>query len=162
VAALTLTAGTDSKALGAGVKEIESVRYNESSMKWPLRQKSPAGLAEIRRVGSGIPTAYSQIGGTLYFDIAPSSAFVMEITYIGQLTALSGGVNSTLTNSPDIYLYGALVAAAPYLEHDERLATWKTFYEEAVIKENIYRERQEFGASPEIQLPVVFGEDTAL
>lgn len=161
VGPLTLTAGTASKALGATVKELESLRYNTSSLQWPLREKSPAGLAEIRRTGSGIPQAYSVVNGTVYFDINPADAYVLEMTYLEALTPLSGGApaNNTLTNSPDIYLYGALRHAAPYLEHDERIATWKTMYEEAVMKENIYRERQEFGATPEMHLPVVFGEE---
>jgi hypothetical protein len=161
VGPLTLTAGVASKALGATVKEIESLRHNSSSMQWPLRQKSPAGLAEMRGIGNGIPQAFSVVDGTAYFDVAPSAAYVLEMTYIEKIAALSGGspTNTTLTNNPDLYLYGSLLQAAPFLEHDERVALWQSLYESGIEKENIYRERQEFGATPEMSLPVVFGGD---
>ena len=157
VGALTLTAAVASKALGATVKSLESLRYNSTSRNYPLRQMTPAGLASIRRAGSGAPEAYAVIDGTAYFDVAPDAAYVMEMTFIEKITALSLGVTSTFTNSPDIYLYGTLVQAAPYLEHDERVPLWKGLYEEAVAKENAYREATEFGAAPEMQLPTVFG-----
>lgn len=158
VAALTLTADTGSKALPATVKELLSIRYNTGTYFYPLTRKTPAMLAHLRRAGTGMPAYYSVVGGTVYFDVAPDSAYVMEIVYVEKITALASGVNSTLTDSPDIYLYAALCEAEPYLEHDERLPMWQQQLAACISDENTYRERSELAGGPtEIGLPTVFG-----
>jgi hypothetical protein len=164
IGALTLSVGVASKALGSTVKELESMRFNHGDKQYALREMTPEGLASLRRTGTGTPMAYAVVGDTAYFNVAPDAAYVLEITYIEKIAALSGGAptNTVLTNSPDIYMYGTLIEAEPYLEHDERVGMWKGMFEEAIMEENIYRERQEIGANPEAQLPVVFGEDDGL
>jgi hypothetical protein len=52
--------------------------------------------------------------------------------------------NWLLTSSPDIYLYGALLQAAPYLQDDARIQTWATLYERAL---NDLRTADDRGAS---------------
>jgi hypothetical protein len=37
-----------------------------------------------------------------------------------------------LTAAPDVYLYGALLQAAPYLKDDARISTWATLYTSAM------------------------------
>ena len=37
-----------------------------------------------------------------------------------------------LTNNPDVYLYGCLLEAEPFLMNDERVQLWATAYERAV------------------------------
>lgn len=159
VAALTLTSGTASKALPSDVKELETIRFNTGTYQHPLRRKTPAGLADVRRTGTGIPLYYTVIDGTLYFDVAPDDDYATEITYVEKITALSdvNPTNSTLTASPDLYLYAALRQSAPFLLHDERVAVWGELYAQAVEKENIYRERSELAGGPvQMRLPVVF------
>ena len=57
------------------------------------------------------------------------------------ITALSGGspTNWLLTSHPDVYLYGTLMEAAPYLKDDERVVIWKGLLAEAV--EGVRRSR---------------------
>jgi hypothetical protein len=55
------------------------------------------------------------------------------------ITALSGGVNWLFTAHPDVYLYGALMEAAPYLHDDARVPIWKGLLAEAV--EGVRRSR---------------------
>ena len=68
------------------------------------------------------------------------------MTYFAKLTKLSNSVttNWLLTSSPDIYLYGALLQAAPYLQDDARIQTWATLYERAL---NDLRTADDRGAS---------------
>jgi len=49
------------------------------------------------------------------------------------VTALSdtNTTNWLLTSHPDVYLYGSLLEAEPYLKDDERAALWGTLYEQA-------------------------------
>lgn len=159
-----MSTGTDSillSAVNSAIKEVESIRYNTTSMKHALTQVHPADLASLRSVGTGIPRYFAIVDGAVYWDVEPSSAYTIQVSYIEKITPLSGSntTNSTLTNSPDIYLFGALCEAEPYLEHDERVALWKSKLEEAINDENIARERAEFGAAPSIRLPVVFGDE---
>jgi hypothetical protein len=63
-----------------------------------------------------------------------------------------------LDEAPDIYLYGALAEAAPYLEHDERLPVWKALFTDALASLDNVRSREETNASIRPgRLPVVFG-----
>jgi len=161
VGSLPMVVGQDYITLPSTVKELKNLRYDESTMQWSLREKTPAGLAAIRQPTAGIPQAYMVINNVVYFDRPADSAYIVETTYVAELTALSvsNTTNNTLTKSPDIYLYGTLRQAAPYLDHDERVQMWADYFEAAIVKENIYRERQEYGASPEMDLPTVFGEE---
>jgi hypothetical protein len=48
------------------------------------------------------------------------------------VTPLSAGNNWLFTASPDVYLYGALLEAQPYLQDDARIATWAKIFEQVV------------------------------
>lgn len=56
--------------------------------------------------------------------------YTAEILYYVPFTPL-GDANTTnvlLTRAPDVYLYGALSASAPYLMEDERIGVWESLY----------------------------------
>jgi len=81
----------------------------------------------------GKPRAYSIIGDDIQLRPIPDSAYEIEILYFKHFTALSDSAptNEMLTNHPDIYLYGSLVEAEPYLQNDKRIQTWASFYDRA-------------------------------
>ena len=65
----------------------------------------------------------------------------MEISYYKTFAALSDSntTNDMLTHHPDVYLYGALVEAEPYLQNDKRIPVWQSYYDRAkedIIKSN--------------------------
>ena len=157
----SLTASVSSLTLPSGFKEVHSFSLDEGDYKIPLRPMSPSQLQRIARSGTGRPCAFAVIDGAAYFDVTPDAAYDYILVYLEGHTALSGGAptNSILTNSPDIYLYGALLEAAPYLEHDQRVALWSQAFEKAIAEENVYRERAEYAVGTEQDLPVVFGGD---
>jgi hypothetical protein len=37
-----------------------------------------------------------------------------------------------LTNYPDLYLYGSLIEAEPFMQNDERIQTWMGLYDRAI------------------------------
>lgn len=90
----------------------------------------------------------------------PDQTYTALITYYQALIPLAtapGGVNVTLTEYPDLYLYGALSHASPYLEDDARLPVWQQKFQAALDKINIVVDREEFGGSLKIsRLPRVF------
>jgi hypothetical protein len=157
----TLVAGTETLTLPTGAKSVVSLVLTDETFTFPLRPVTPNQLARLHRAGTGRPAAFAVVGTTLYFDVTPDDAYAYTLVVVGGLSALSGGnpTNTVLTSSPDIYLYGALAQAAPYLEHDERVPLWVAAYEKAIVEENIARERVEFPTGQEPDLPVTFGED---
>lgn len=91
-------------------------------------------IAAIKRDGGsasagGRPLVYAVVGGQLQFHPAPSTATEIALTYYAKPPALAAvGANWLLTDCPDVYLYGALLQSAPYLQDDARLATWANLF----------------------------------
>jgi len=58
----------------------------------------------------------------------------MEIDYYAKVVALSDAAptNTMLTNNPDIYLYGALLEAEPFLMNDARAQLWSQAFFKAI------------------------------
>lgn len=129
----------------------------------PIYIVTPEMLAEVRASNgatAGRPRYASVIGRDLVFAPAPDRDYTAEIVYFEALVPLSSTntSNVVLTEAPDAYLYGALKEAAPFLEHDERIAMWETKYNTAIEQLTAAREREEFNASLRpARLPRVFG-----
>lgn len=155
-----ITLDSNEVALPADCAELRSLRFNTSDRQYPINITTDVGLASLRRSGSGVPNAAAVVDGVLLLDVVPDTPYTAEITYYGKLVPLSDAApsNSTLTDSPDIYLFATLKEAELFLEHDERNIVWTSKLEKAVNDENVARERAELAAAPTVQrLPVVFG-----
>lgn len=99
---------------------------------------------------AGQPVFYSIAGTQLEFLPAPSDLYTVEMLYHAKVPAL-GEANETnyiLANHPDLYLYGALMQAAPYLKDDDRIATWATLYSAGADALKIASDRAQLGAAP--------------
>lgn len=95
----------------------------------PLRYVGPHEAAVLKSHGAvGQTRAYTIIDGKFELIPAPQSggSVTLTCTYYGKIPSLSTSVTSNwlLTKSPDIYLYSALLNAAPYLANDERIPIW--------------------------------------
>lgn len=145
--------------------ELRSIRLDGAIIanNRPLRIVSPEQLAEARQEFSptGVPQMASVVGPELLVGPTPDQPYPCEVTYFEKLTPLANavnGVNSILAEAPDIYLWGTLVEATRFLEHDARVPMWKDSFENAVLELNAVREREEFSASLRpIRLPFVIG-----
>lgn len=129
----------------------------------PLRRCTLEMLNERKARNGGLtgrPTDVAYVDGYYYFAPEPDQTYTAELFYFSTLTPLSGSVssNSVLVEAPDAYLYGALMAAEPYLEHDERIAVWRAGFVNAIDQLNTQRENDEHAASlADARLPMVFG-----
>lgn len=58
----------------------------------------------------------------------------LEYTYYARIPALSTAApkNWLLATGPDIYLYGSLLEAEPYLKNDPRIETWRSLLQVAL------------------------------
>ena len=77
---------------------------------------------------SGTPTKKVRLGPS------PDGDYDYSIMFYKKIDALSA-VNTTeqmLTDNPDVYLYGALLEAEPFLMNDERVQLWATAFQESL------------------------------
>jgi len=77
---------------------------------------------------SGTPIKSVRLGPS------PGSAYDYSIMFYKKIDALSDS-NTTeqmLTNNPDVYLYGTLLEAEPFIMNDERVPLWLAAFEKAV------------------------------
>jgi hypothetical protein len=112
--------------------ELREIKI-DSSTPVSLTYVTPQYMTEVYGTPiSGTPAHYTIVDTTIKLDAIPGSD--VEIAYYVKLDALSDDepTNWMLTNHPDVYLYGSLAAAEPFLKNDKRLAVWKTLYEAAL------------------------------
>ena len=144
--------------------EMRSIRL-VSSMSYldkPIALVTPEALSDHRAAFQNIagrPQWASVVDGNLLFVPKPDQSYVADITYFEKFTSLnSASSNSILAESPDIYLYGVLMEAAPYLEHEERIPVWENRFENAIADAEVQLNREEYaGSTHPARLPVVFG-----
>jgi hypothetical protein len=160
VAPLTIESGAQQISLPDDCVELRSIRHAGSSYATHLHITTPYGLDQYREGASCVPVACAVVNNTLLLHDAANGEYAMEIIYYTAIEALSDSntTNAELTAAPDLYLFGALCEAAPFLEHDARVPLWDAKYQAALRGVNAAREASELGAGPAtMSLPVVFG-----
>ena len=83
---------------------------------------------------SGTPQFYTIIAGELQLGPIPASVMTMEMLFYKKISALTtlNPTETMLTENPDIYLYGALLEAEPFIMNDERVPLWMQGFSQAV------------------------------
>ena len=116
--------------------ETKSLKLTSTNPQTPLQFLSIDALDNemTNYTASGKPKFFGIVGGQFRIVPTPDATYTTELTYYAKLTKLSSSVASNwlLASSPDIYLYGSLLQAAPYLQDDARIQTWATLYERAL------------------------------
>jgi len=112
---------------------MRNIQLNTDT-KTALEYLTPEQMDRVRGGSStGKPKAYSIMGNTFQLRPIPDAIYEIEMLYYKYFTGLSDSntTNDMLTYHPDLYLYGALVEAEPYLNNDKRIQTWAGFYDRA-------------------------------
>jgi hypothetical protein len=101
-------------------------------------------------ISVGKPQYYTIIGTQIEVIPTPDTSYTGQLTYYGKITALSDSDTSNwlLAYAPDLYLYGALLEATPYLKDDERLATWSTLYTNSLGDIEVADQRASVASTP--------------
>ena len=114
-----------------------------------LEYMTPEEISE-RRVSmsaTGKPYYFTVIGGSsnqLEVVPSPDSTYTSSIVYYTRIAALSDSATSNwlLAAHPDIYLFGTLVEAEPYLKNDERMPMWTSRLDKALTALRLQGERE--------------------
>jgi hypothetical protein len=95
---------------------------------------------------TGKPLYFALVGNQIEVLPAPDTGYTVEITYVATLPKLSDSNTSNwvLARHPDVYLYGSLLQAAPYLRDDERVGPWSSQYQSAIEDMLVQNERAAF------------------
>jgi hypothetical protein len=123
-------------AVPADFLETKSLKLTSTNPQQPLSFLSIDSMdaQATQYTASGRPKFFTVVGGQFRLVPTPDTTYTTELTYYAKLTKLSVSVSSNwlLASSPDAYLYGSLLQAAPYLQDDARIQTWATLYERAL------------------------------
>lgn len=77
----------------------------------------------------GLPLYYTTRGNNIVFAPVPASGYDYELVYYAKIAPLADGTNWIIENAPDLYLYGTLLQATPFIKDDKRIAIWAAAYD---------------------------------
>ena len=135
---LATVAGTQTVTLPTDMVEMRRLQI-VSSYNTVLKYVSPDQLsADYANNTTGMPQVFTIVGGNIELAPIPDSAYTLELTYKQRIPSLSDSntTNWLLTSWPSAYLYGALIAAQPYILDDQRIAVFRSLYQETIASIN--------------------------
>ena len=148
---ITTVSGTQSYTLPTGYLEATTVIF-QSDPYCTLRFISNTDFYNKYNdiQSKGKPQFFTIVGTDILLGRAPDSATTLQINFYKTLSALSdsNSTNTILTNYPELYLYGSLAEAAPFIMQDERINTWGNLYKEALKNANETSSRGSTTSSP--------------
>jgi hypothetical protein len=112
-----------------------------------MREIHPV-MAGQDKAESGTPDGYVAVGSN--FRLVGTDDSDYTLTYFARIPPLSdaNSQNWLLAKEPGLYLYGALLEAAPYLRNDDRAVLWAQQYKAVIDDLKMTDEKARFGNSP--------------
>jgi hypothetical protein len=136
IARANATVDTQYGTVPADFLEVRTFKLTSTSPVQPLQFATIDELDSLdaTSTASGRPRHFGIVGNQIRVHPIPDGSYTGELAYFSKIPRLSDSNTTSwlLTSSPDAYLYGALLQAAPYLKDDERLNVWSTLYASAV------------------------------
>jgi hypothetical protein len=129
------TIDTEYSAVPADFLEVKSLKLQTNPVT-PMQFETIDALDNLQAQfpSSSKPRFFSIVGGQIRTVPIADGEYSAELTYYAKLSKLSSTNTSNwlLTAAPDVYLYGSLLQAAPYLKDDARISVWATLYTSAM------------------------------
>lgn len=160
----TITLNAATVALPVDCKEVRELYFDDATRRAVIEIRS-AGEIDPTLTGpltASVPryAAISSNGSGLILAPAPASSLTAWIVYLTKLTPLSAAapVNWLLTDHPDLYLFGSLVEAEPYLKNDERMGFWQGRMDQGLQElEDLIERRKYSGNTPVLRARLAIG-----
>ena len=120
--------GTSTVALPTGYVQMRDISLITS----PITQLQYVTPEIMNRLNAGSftgkPETYTIIANNILFGPTPDAVYDISMLYYKTFDALTDAAptNWVITNAPDVYLYGALLEAEPFLMNDQRVQLWAT------------------------------------
>jgi hypothetical protein len=127
---ITATFSTEYFDIPTNMVEIRNIQLDTDPIQH-LNYVSPEQMDIYRPTSTtGQPKVYTIHGDEFQVKPVPDTTYTAQMTYFYELTAFSADndSNTVLTKFPGLYLYGALIAAAPFVGDSSLLNTWVELY----------------------------------
>lgn len=140
---LSAVVASNAAAIPADCLELSAVWFD------PAKPLDVVPEEEVRRslTGSSPVRKCAQAGDNIIFAPAASNGATLLGRYYAKPAPLAAGLHSTFTRYPDLFLYAALYASAPFLGFDRRIAVWQTYYRGLLAQANQQERMRVFGGS---------------
>ena len=125
------TATSDGQFVALPPDWLEAINMMIVGGQSPLRYITPDEADTIIKAQTYTSTRfYSMTTGVIELVPPAVDDITIDMVYYGKIPALSDAntTNWLLTKAPDVYLYGALTHAAPFLMDDQRMAVFGQIY----------------------------------
>ena len=132
--AISTVGGTREYSLPTGFVQMKEFHLTTDPIT-PLSYITPEMMS---RTWAGSTTAKPQVFTIIADNVrlgpSPDAVYTTSMLYYKTFTALStdNTTSEMLTNNPDVYLYGTLLEAEPFIMNDERVPLWLAAFEKAV------------------------------
>ncbi len=94
------------------------------------------------------PKGFINLASKLELGPVPDAVYSIRLYYYQKIPALvTNSSNWLLTNFPQIYLFGSLVASESYLGTDQAISKWGNLYDNAIQKLQGSVDRNKYGGS---------------
>jgi|TARA_R110000744_G_scaffold5856_3_gene20648 hypothetical protein len=131
----TTTADIAFYDLPSDMIELRNITYDSDSQSFALSYLSPeSATREYGTITTGRPRAYTNLGNNIKLIPTPDGAYGISINYFAKLRSLSDSVttNDVFSEYPSLYLFGACLEGAIYLNDTEQTNRFGTVFEKAV------------------------------
>ena len=131
----TTTADIAFYDLPSDMIELRNITYDSDSQSFALSYLSPeSATREYGTITTGRPRAYTNLGNNIKLIPTPDGAYGISINYFAKLRSLSDSVttNDVFSEYPSLYLFGACLEGAIYLNDPEQTNRFGTVFEKAV------------------------------
>lgn len=138
-------------ALPDGFREMRRLRIDIDTGFSDLKYRTPEQLRSID--GPQRPSFFT-ITSQIEFDTVPDEAYTVEMQYFADFTPLSSSnpTNHILTNSPNVYLFGALKEAFSWSGDTENQVKYELKFINAIRGANKKFIAGKYGPSPVMKL----------
>ena len=131
---VSTVAGTNTIALPTGYVQMRDFHLTTSPLT-QLQYLTPEMMVRLN-AGSqqGKPATYTIIGDNIRLGPTPDVVYTTSMLYYKTFDPLSRSAptNWVITNAPDVYLYGSLLEAEPFLMNDARTQLWAQALKESI------------------------------
>ena len=144
------TATSAAEFVGLPVDWLEGINLQIVDGKSPLRYVTLDEADRLKKAQTYTQVgAYSLMDGAIELIPDPATNVEIEMVYYGAVpSVITSGTNWLIEKAPDIYLYGALTHAAPFLLDDQRLPVFSSIYLQRVETLNGESQKSLHSGSP--------------
>ena len=132
--AISTVAGTREYDLPTGFVQMKEFHLTTDPLT-PLSYITPEMMSRTQAGSSkSKPQVFTIIADKVRLGPNPDAVYTTSMLYYQAFAALSDSAttNDMLTNNPDVYLYGTLLEAEPFIMNDERVGLWLAAFDKAV------------------------------